>query len=40
VLDTVATLTTIDSNVLYFSGCELKDSKGEHEIETSNELLL
>jgi hypothetical protein len=31
-LDTAATHTTIDSNVLYFSGYELKDSKGEQEI--------
>ena len=28
-LDTAATHTTIDSNVLYLSGYELKDSKGE-----------
>ena len=35
-LDTAATHTTIDSNVLYFSGYELKYSKGEQEIETSN----
>ena len=31
-LDTAATHTTIDSNVLYFSGYELKNSIGEHEI--------
>lgn len=39
-LDTAATHTTIDSNVLYFSGYELKDSKGEAEIETSNGIIL
>lgn len=33
-LDTAATHTTIDSNVLCFSGYELKDGKGEQEIET------
>jgi hypothetical protein len=27
-LDTASTHTTIDSNVLYFSGYELKNSKG------------
>ena len=32
--------TTIDSNVLYFSGYELKDGKGEHEVETSNGIIL
>ncbi len=39
-LDTAATHTTIDSNVLYFSGYELKASKGETEIETSNGIIL
>ncbi len=39
-LDTAATHTTIDSNVLYFSGYELKDSKGEKEIETSNGIIV
>ena len=39
-LDTAATHTTIDSNVLYFSGYELKDSKGEKEVETSNGIIL
>ena len=39
-LDTAATHTTIDSNVLYFSGYELKDSKGENEIETSNGIIV
>ncbi|MVN22264.1 retroviral-like aspartic protease family protein [Mucilaginibacter arboris] len=39
-LDTAATHTTIDSNVLYFSGYELKDSKGEKEIETSNGIII
>src|SRR5580698_9217125 len=40
VLDTAATHTTIDSNVLYFSGYELKNSKGEKEVETSNGIIL
>ncbi len=39
-LDTAATHTTIDSNVLYFSGYELKGSKGEKEIETSNGIII
>ncbi|MGI4020012.1 MAG: aspartyl protease family protein [Janthinobacterium lividum] len=39
-LDTAATHTTIDSNILYLSGYELKDSKGEHEIETSNGIII
>jgi gag-polyprotein putative aspartyl protease len=39
-LDTAATHTTIDSNVLYFSGYELKNSKGEKEIETSNGIII
>lgn len=39
-LDTAATHTTIDINVLYFSGYELKNSNGEHEIETSNGIIL
>ncbi len=39
-LDTAATHTTIDSNVLYFSGYELKDSKGELEIETANGIIV
>ena len=39
-LDTAATHTTIDSNVLYFSGYELKSSKGEKEIETSNGIIV
>lgn len=39
-LDTAATHTTIDSNILYFSGYELKDSKGEKEIETSNGIIV
>ena len=40
VVDTAATHTTIDSNVLYFSGYELKDSKGEFEIETANGIIV
>lgn len=39
-LDTAATHTTIDSNVLFLSGYELKESKGEREIETSNGIIL
>lgn len=39
-LDTAATHTTIDSNVLYFSGYELKNSKGESELETSNGIII
>ena len=39
-LDTAATHTTIDSNILYLSGLELKDSKGEKEIETSNGIII
>jgi hypothetical protein len=39
-LDTAATHTTIDSNVLYFSGYELKNSKGEKEVETSNGIII
>jgi gag-polyprotein putative aspartyl protease len=38
--DTAAAHTTIDSNVLYFSGYELKNSKGEKEIETSNGIII
>lgn len=39
-LNTAATHTTIDSNVLYFSGYDLKNSKGEKEIETSNGIIV
>jgi hypothetical protein len=39
-LDSAATHTTIDSNVLYFSGYELKNSKGEKELETSNGIII
>ena len=39
-LDTAATHSTIDSNVLYFSGYELKNSKGEQEVETSNGIII
>ena len=39
-LDTAATHTTIDSNILYFSGYQLKNSKGEKEIETSNGIIV
>ncbi len=39
-LDTAATLTTIDSNVLYFSGYELKNGKGNRKLKLQTELLL
>lgn len=39
-LDTAATHTTIDSNVLYLSSYELKDSLGEQELETSNGIIV
>jgi hypothetical protein len=39
-LDTAATHTTIDSNVLFFSGYELKNSLGEFEIETANGIIV
>jgi hypothetical protein len=39
-LDTAATHTTIDRNVLYFSGYELKNSIGEKEIETANGIIV
>ena len=39
-LDTAATHTTIDSNVLFFLGYELKNSKGEKEIEASNGIII
>lgn len=39
-LDTAATHTTIDSNILYLSGYELKESKGEAELETSNGIIV
>ena len=35
-LDTAATHTTLDSNMLFLSGYELKNAKGEVEIETAN----
>ena len=39
-LDTASTNTTIDSNVLYFSGYQVKNSKGEREVETSNGIII
>lgn len=39
-LDIAATHTTIDSNVLYFSGYELEESRGEGEVETSNGIIV
>lgn len=39
-LDTAATHTSIDSNVLYLSGYTLKESKGETELETSNGIII
>jgi hypothetical protein len=38
-LDTAATHTTIDSNILYFSGYDLKSAVAEREIETSNGII-
>ena len=38
-VDTAATHTTIDSNMLYLAGYELKDSIGEVNIETSNGVI-
>ncbi len=38
-LDTAATHTTIDSSILFLSGYELKESKGEQELETSNGII-
>jgi hypothetical protein len=35
-----ATHTTIDSNVLYLSGYDLRNSKGEYEIETANGIII
>jgi len=35
-VDTAATHTTLDSNMLYLAGYELKNSVGEVNIETSN----
>lgn len=39
-LDIAATHTTIDSSVLYFSGYELRNSKGEKDVETSNGIVM
>ncbi len=39
-LDTAATHTTLDSNMLYLSGHELKDSIGKVKIETSNGIIV
>jgi len=39
-LDTAATHTTLDSNMLYLSGHELKDSIGKVNIETSNGIII
>jgi predicted aspartyl protease len=39
VLDTGATNTTIDSNALYLSGYDLKDSIGQVEIETASGII-
>ena len=39
-LDTAATHSTIDSNVLYFTGYELKNSRGKLEIETANGIII
>lgn len=39
-LDTAATHSTIDSNILYFTGYELQNSKGKLEIETANGIII
>lgn len=39
VLDTGATHTTIDSNILYLLGYDLKDNVGTVEIETANGII-
>jgi|ERR1035437_60808 hypothetical protein len=39
-LDTAATHTTIDSNMLFFAGYQLKNSIGEKEVETSNGIII
>jgi hypothetical protein len=39
-LDTAATHTTIDSNILYLAGYELKNSSGEVEVETANGIIV
>lgn len=39
-LDSATTHSTIDSNVLYFTGYELKNSKGEFEVETANGIII
>jgi len=38
-VDTAATHTTLDSNMLYLAGYELKDSIGEVNIETANGII-
>jgi hypothetical protein len=39
-LDTAASHTTIDSNILFMLGYELKNAIGEVEVETSNGIIL
>jgi hypothetical protein len=39
-LDTAASHTTVDSNVLFMLGYELKDAIGESEVETSNGIIV
>jgi predicted aspartyl protease len=39
-IDTAATHTTLDSNMLYLAGYNLKDSIGEINIETSNGIII
>ncbi len=39
ILDTGCSNTTIDSNALYISGYEMKDKKGDVEIETANGIV-
>jgi hypothetical protein len=40
VLDTAATHTTIDSNILFLAGYELKNSIKEVEVETANGIII
>jgi predicted aspartyl protease len=39
-LDTAATHTTLDSNMLYMFGFRLQDSKGQVQVETSNGIII
>lgn len=39
-IDTAATHTTIDSNILFLAGYELKDTINEVEVETANGIIV